>query len=863
MKLGTKLLLTVLGVAALVILIYQGYLQFYYRMYGGYKQYLEERGAYYEEGRAFAPLQGGGNVPGMVLAAENGFLQLYTDLESTNAAVYDKRSGLITYVCPPDADEDPIASGLNKSILKSPLTIDFFNARRTPGRYNVYDYAIKDGQFRAESLDGGLRYVYTLGDLRVTTGIVPLYIHRDRLDFFLDRVEDPKDREYVEMRYIESEDAPEGFWELFANARGAATVRKLLAIFEGAGYTEEDWLEDSLASGVEGAVTVSFEVPLEYRLDGDSLKVSVPTHRIVETGGARIYQIQFARSLGAAGTGESGYLLVPNGSGSLIRFNNGKDHAEEYSQYLYGQDPMDNEYTVLGNNETARMPVFGIYREGGPSVFAQIEEGHTFVQLAAAVSGRTASYNSVYPTFIVRGSLSLYMFGNTGTEAEMPVVEANIYNADLTVRYSFLDAGYDGYSGMARYYRERLIREGALGESAGQGDIPLYMDMVGAVTGTKFMLSVQYQGSIPMTTYAQAAEIVDLFREGGVSNQVVNYQGWLNRGYFHDAANRIILVRQLGSRKKFEDLSAKLEAQGGKLYADVLFQNVPYNAKRYNYAMENSRYYGGNLTGWWAQQIDPVSYTTYSLGYPETWNALISPKFLPRYVDAFTKRFEPYNVTGVSLRDLGDELHSDRKRTELIDREQSLDVVKGQLEKIAGMGKDVMVSGGNLYALPYADDLINISLEHSDFYIVDEEVPFYQMVIHGYIPYAGYAVNHSDAHDRAGTVLRLLETGASPHFTFTYEEASGMKYTGLNRFYGTYYQNWVAEAMELYHTVNPILSRVSGSAIVRHEIMPDGLRCVTYDNGIQILVNYTGTDLSYGGLTVSARGFAVREGAAA
>lgn len=863
MKLGKKLLLILLSVVVVVFLLYQGYLQIHFRMYNDYKQYIKDQTADYEAGSAFAPLSGGGKVPDMELAAENEFLQLYVDIETTNVAVYDKRTGTVTYACPPDADDDEAASALNKSVMKSPIVVDFFNARRTAGRYNAYDRSIKDNQFAVEKIENGLRVVYTLGDLSVSTGIVPLYIHEDRLNSFLEKLDDPKDRNEVIMRYVKSSVAPDGFLELLEGAKGAATIRKLTEILTRVGYTEEDLLEDSMASGVEGAMAIGFEVPLEYRLEGDSLVVSVPTDHIVEKGGAKISTIQVLRFFGAADTEEDGYVLVPNGSGSLINFNNGKTHVEDYNQYVYGLDALASDYVVLGNTEMARLPVFGIQTDGVSCVFAQVEEGQTLAQITASVSGKSTSYNNAYATFTVRGSASLVMFGVTGNEGELPVVETDIYKVNLTVRYSFLSGEYDGYSGMARYYRERLEREGVLQERTEQGDIPFYYDLIGAVTGTKFMLSVQYQGSIPMTTYQQAGEIVDLFLAGGIANQVVNYQGWFNRGYYHDVPDKINMVRQLGNKSQFEELASKLEAQGGKLYADVVFQEVTFQSKRFNYPMETSRYYGGGQVAARAL-VDPLDYEeNTTLGYIESAYDLLSPKFLSRYVDAFLKRFDSYNVTGISLRDLGSRLHSDRKRTELINREQALSIVLAQLDKLSGQEKDVMLSGGNLYALSSVDDLINIPLTHNDFYVVDDEVPFYQMVIHGYIPYTGYAVNRSDAFENDVEALRLLEYGASPHFTFTWEEASEMKYTGLNRFYGTHVQNWVDSAVGLYNTVNPVLSRVSDSTVIAHEITPDGLRCVTYDNGIQIIVNYTSQDLSYQGVTVTAKGFAVREGVAA
>lgn len=75
-----------------------------------------------------------------------------------------------------------------------------------------------------------------------------------------------------------------------------------------------------------------------------------------------------------------------------------------------------------------------------------------------------------------------------------------------------------------------------------------------------------------------------------------------------------------------------------------------------------------------------------------------------------------------------------------------------------------MVNNGNDYSFAYADDIINAPLTDNDYYIVDETVPFYEMLIHGYIDYSGSAINLSDTYDRSDMVLQLVETGASPAF---------------------------------------------------------------------------------------------------
>lgn len=209
---------------------------------------------------------------------------------------------------------------------------------------------------------------------------------------------------------------------LESTVKGASQLRKLNKYFEEAGFTLEDYSREMENSGVEGAMPVSFMIPLEYRLEENSLKVSIPMSAVQENGGGSIFRIQFLRYFGCAGVKEEGYMLVPNGAGSLIRFNNGKQNAAIYSEYVYGIDPLAADYTVLENTENVKMALFGIFRENS-SLFATIEDGASLCYLSAGVSGKINEYNYVYPTFVLRGNDKLSMFGTTGNEAELPIVE--------------------------------------------------------------------------------------------------------------------------------------------------------------------------------------------------------------------------------------------------------------------------------------------------------------------------------------------------------------------------------------------------------------------------------------------------------
>lgn len=863
-----KIILSVAAAALFIGIVYLAYTLVHYRFYREYKNYLTENEPY-GNGTEFQALKDSEPaVQGMVLAAENENLKLYINTSTADTAVYDKRTGHTVYSNPPAADQDPIASGLNKNYLKSQFILDYYNQNRKSTTYDSYSYSTSRGQFEVQSIENGVRVLYTLGDMDSKTGIVPIYITSERLESFLSKLDSKKHANDVRNRYTEDSDI-EGFLMLPESVQTApATIRKMNTYLEEAGYTQEDYLADMEAAGAGEAERIYFVVPLEYTLNQDKLMVRLPVSHIEENGGGMVYRIQLLRYMGAAGVDEKGYMLVPNGAGSVINFNNGKSDANEYNQFVYNIDPVSAEYLVRENLEQVRMPLFGMYYEDSHTgMFTVIEKADSQASITANISGKLNSYNYVYPTFQLRGNDKLAMFGTTGNEADLPIVEKELYPSDIVVSYSMLTQEHEGYSGMANYYRERLIADGTLKKLAEANDIPFFMDLIGSVKKTSYFLGTQYLDVFSMTTFEQADEIVDDLAAGGVKRLMLNYQGWFNEGYYHDAASKIKLDKELGSKKELEALTEKVEAAGGKLFGDVAFQKLSYIADNYNYTRESARYYGAGYVVSFGQ-VSPVTLRqTASLGYRETLYNIISPKFLVRYVDKFSSKIGKYNITGISLRDLADTLSSDKKRTEVITREEAKQIVTGQLEKLAGTGKALMGSGGNAYSWKYLTELTNVPTAGNDYLIIDYDVPFYQMIVHGCIDYAGTAVNLDDSFDQVDSILNMIEYGAAPHFTFTAESSSEMKYTGLNSLYCTTYKNkadtsdgqtiytWEELAKRVYNEVNSVLKHVNSATMKKHEVLASGVIKVTYDNDVVIYINNQDKAADADGKTLEAKSY--------
>lgn len=839
--------LIIIVVVALLVIISASALNiiFRYFKYDEYKKY--EVKSKTEKGERFVAVnEDKPDVEGMVLVSENDNLKLYTNLETTEIAVYNKNDGSITYSNPQDRDTHT-GTGINASNLSSTLAVTYYNKAGNVATINNYDMSIKNGQFETESIKDGIRYIYTLADEDSIASIVPYYISEDGLNKVMEKSSD-YDARTVKGKYkLEN-----GTYVLNDSAKKSKVgMEKLNKIFEKAGYTEEDYAKDM--EGHEEDESLSITIPLEYRLTDKGLEATVKAADIEEHGNVYISQIDVLQFFGAASNKAQGYILVPDGSGALINLNSG-NQATAYNQAIYDIDPVAQNYVVIEETECARLPIFGIKADDN-AIFARITAGDAIATVNADVAGKLNNYNYAYASFNVREKELLNMFGVQGSKSDIPVVEKSLYKIDLSVSYSFLTKDDASYSGMARTYRKQLIDEGILKETNQSESVPLYLDIIGGVEQKKHIMGIPYEGVCAMTTYDEASEIVDNLYDSDITNLRLNYQGWFNGGIYHDVADKIKLIGSVGSKSDLESLNKKLEDKGGKLFMDVAFQKVSHESKRFTSVLEASKYYSGYVVELGATDPSTVRQTSNLEWYDEMIYYMISPKFLNRYVDKFASKITKYDVSGINLTDLGSVLTSDKKRSELINRQQAENIVIGQYEKLAETKKNLMETGGNEYSLKYVSDIIDAPTSYSAYYIIDEQVPFYEMVIHGSISYSGEAFNLMDDDLDDDFVLNCIEYGIAPRFTLSYKDPSKMKYTSSADKYSVLYTTWLDKAKEMYGNINEALKDVDGSAMINHEKLDNGLIKVDYENGKTIYINKTSQDITVDGNTVKAKNY--------
>ncbi|MCM1102612.1 MAG: DUF5696 domain-containing protein [Clostridium sp.] len=810
-------------------------------------------------------------LAGMKLVAQNESLELYFDEVETDVAVRDKRSGDVWFSNPVDTELDTVSSGYYQRVLKSQLVLTYINENTQISTMNNYDYSILDGQFETEVLEDGIRITYTIGEATAFL-LLPEAITQERMEQFLERMSDSQKRK-VNRNYILYNASEMTEEELDVLAEQYPAVREnslyvlrggvkdylkeeLAGYFEEAGYTQEDFdLDEQNIGARQENDSVWFQVPLTYRLEGDTLLAVIDPEEVsYNDDGYYLVGIDLLRYFGAS-LRDDGYLFVPDGSGALIYFNNGKTTVSSYGAQVYGQD-RTMIYTAYYESQidarnTVKMPVFGI-KDGDRAMFAVIEDGDANAVINAEISGKTTGYNDVYASF------SYLQYGSASLD---DMVGANSYymyskpefEGTLAIRYAFLSGEKANYSGMAQCYREYLIRQGVLGEKHGETALPFYAEYLGAIDRPKTILGVKYTAVEAVTTFAQAKEISDRLIEGGVLNLNIVYSGWMNGGLHGTAATKCRIVSGLSkggmNHAAFQDYAGQI---GADLYMTVDLQYV-YKEEWFDgySAMKYAPRYFDNTN------IRVIAYGLASRVSEGALASLIRPGLVERVAGELQNTLKKKNISGVNVGTLSWELYSDLADSSYTDRQMAKNCNTAAMEGMREESFSLIGDNANAYAWEYTGDLLNVPLYSNQYMILDEDVPFYEMVIHGYIPYAGSAFNLADDYETA--VLKSVESGAGLNFKWIYADNSVVKETEFDDLYSVNYEAWIDRAVETYGRVNAETGYLSGVEMVSHERVQREVVKVTYADGSVVYVNYTNEAVTVDGILVDARDFAVRK----
>ena len=831
----------------------------------------------------------------MILAKEQYGYQLWYEEFTGEIAVVDTVTGQTYFSNPYD-----LASGYQtisdpiKQELLSQLMITFLENDVTK-EMNSYKEAALRNQITKKNIKNGIRVEYILGEEQ-NTRLVPRLIKVERFEeLILANITTEFELEKVNAFYSKKDkDDPE------LTARGVAEMQakfpitltmavyvcdpeiksRELRVLENIiktycpNYTYEELDYDHELTEYTGddAAPPRFRMALQYTLNENGLEVRLAANGIeFDESAYQFQQVSVLPYFGAGSNEFTGYSVIPDGSGSIIRFEDFKDKSVNISGQMYGSDYAYHEITGQ-HSEVMRMPYYGIVvnvdKEIAPveeettttttttttavgtsdmegmeveapepivldydnGFLAIITEGDSLATLMAECGGTLHPYNTVYPMFTPRPSDeynladSISVSGN----ATWTVTSKRKYTDSYRIQYIFLkdaalaeENGVEDYyeaewTGMATAYRDYFTAKGDLTKFTAadvQADIPLFIETFGSIETTERIASFPVEVDTPLTTFEDIKAMHTELTSMGVGNVNFKLNGYANGGLQPTIPYALKWTKVVGGDEGFADLAKYAAENNFNIYPDFDFA----------YMHQQELFDGFSMKKHAIRTIDDRyttrrAYDAATQSFDSSFALAISPVFFEHFYEKFGPTYLGYGNDAIAVSTLGTDLNSDFDEDEPYHREDNKGFTLDLLEKIDADYNSVMIEGGNSYAVKYADVILGASLTSSHYVKASESIPFLGMVYHGSKVFTGSATNMEGDINEA--ILHAIENGAGMYFILSYQNTAELKENfRLSKYYSVNYDIWKDDLVEYYTTLNEATKDLQASYIVDHEFL--------------------------------------------
>ncbi len=801
------------------------------------------------------------------ISMENEHLRFEMDAQTTQFQLTEKKTGRVWNSNPADAAQDSIAVSTNKNILQSTMIVTYSSASGVID-FNNYEYSIMNGTYRIEQPSPDeVRVTYSVGKIEKIY-ILPQATTEERFKAYTEGMSKKnakkvksvytlyktdgiqKNENYESLLAMYPELANQNLYVLKEDT-SENNKKNVSGYFAEAGYTQEDYEYDKqfVAGSAENTNPV-FNVTMVYRLEGQDFLVSVPYEEMRYRAEYPITAVTVLPMFGAAGLNEEGFMLIPEGGGALIRYNNGKLNQNSYYANMYGWD-YGSERTEVVSETKNTFPVFGMTQNGG-SFLCMMEGAAAYGGVQADISMRYNSYNWVCAKYTVLHSDKYNVSAKTARLVYM--FEKSLPQDTIVQRYRFVDS--DHYADMAvaygAYLRERYPE---MAERTLQDAMPVSVELVGAIDKKVVRMGLPVNTVVATTRFQDAEAIMDDMQKAGVQNLSIRYSGWCNGGIEQKVLSRVRVLGQLGGENAMKSLISAAKDRGIPLYFD---------------GITCFAYRSGLFDGFMAFR-DAARFTTreqimihpYSPVYYQQDKALepfylVRPEYAQQKASNLINGLSRLNAEGVAFRDIGYILSGDYDPKHTVTREQVKQMNIETLQAAHDAGQRVMIKEGYDYAVPYADLVTDMDLNGIEYSIIDQSVPFYQIAIHGMVDYTGAPMNICS--DWETELLRCAEYGAGLNFTFMYEDARVLQDTLYSYLYGANYRAWDSVAEEIIGRYQKDMEGLNSQRITDHRVLSADVAETIYENGVQVYVNYGMNAYESGSISVPARSYVVVRG---
>lgn len=789
------------------------------------------------------------------IVLENERLRFEMDVSNTHFVITDKNSEKKYYSVSQEADS---VDETEASRMQSEISLTYYE-EQSDAMYMFSDTdSVQSGNFRVLTDGSVIRVYYSMG---FVDNLIPKLLDIDTFELLMEKLGSDSLRRRFERYYVlySSKEKPEDFSEMtkkypilkkqelyiLSDSLSDIELSDISDYISRTDFSKEDYLKMLERLDIEyesGSDSAGFTVPVEYSLTTDGFSAEILTGLIEESSDE--YKLQSIDLLEyfASVTTDEGYFLVPDGSGAIVPFS---QEGGQLSMPYYGENYTKNLEAKSVFAKNLSLPVFGVsLRDGG--VFAEVKKGQEASSLNLSVVSDAGSCNHIFVSFEIRA------VDSTDYGANMQIPIYNLFAkervaSNLQVQYHLLTTDANDYADMAKLYREETF-----GEKDRYGEAPVYVDYLCMITEEASMMGVPYTKKIVLSTideiYASAEKLI----KADIGPVIVRLFGYSSSGSEHKAYSKFQIDKKVGTVSRVKELKKLLEENGGKLYFDTDMQFAYTGGNGFSVSDNSARYLNRLVVCRGDHDIVSRSYST-----ADRLRYLISPLYYPSIAESMMNSLDKkIGKVGLSYTNAGVYLGGDYTKDRNLDRCESANLITQALSKAEKKGFETAFDVGNSYVLPYASHLLNVPSASSEYKLEQKSVPFYQMAVHGSIPYAGSPYNMSD--DNLKSICDSYAFGSAPYAVFITREDSLIANTGYEtKWYSLDDGKRLEEFIRTARNTYDLRKVTSGSRIVEYSELTDGVSATKYDNGIVVYVNRNNSERTLKGVTVAANSFTV------
>lgn len=586
-----------------------------------------------------------------------------------------------------------------------------------------------------------------------------------------------------------------------------------------------------------------FNVTVVYRLEGNDLVVEVPYDLIsfrnkpatIGNKELAITGITLLPMFGAGSMEDEGYIFIPEGGGGIINLNQNRVAQDFYSSVLYGRD-YSQEKLELINETRSTFPVFGMVKNNGS--FLCLMEGVTpYGSIYAETSGYSSSYNVIRARYDVLHSAQFNV--NDRSQETVPMFEKEIPEGSIIHRYRFLDTV--DYVELANEYGDYLRDKEEMLVTASE-DVPVNVELVGAIDKTVVKMGLPVDSVVATTTFDQAGAILTEMKESGIESLNVRMSGWANGGIYQQVLTSVNVLNELGGESAMKKLIQTAKDSGVTLYFDGIscFAFDSGVLEGFNAFVDAARY----LTREQAM-LHPydVVYFKYMEWLEEPFY-LVQPQYAQKCTTNLINALDKMDAQGVAFRDIGNLLSADMYDRNTVTRYEVMQMNVESMKEARAKDQKVAIKRGNDYAVPYANLITDMDLSGAKYTVIDKQIPFYQIALHGLKDYTGKPINL--AGDYQTEFLKCVEYGSGLNFTFMADDGWVLQDTTHSTLYGSSYDAWKAKFIQMVTDYQANMKGLNQQRIVGHEMVQPDVYVTTYEDGTKVYVNYSDYDVQIG-----------------